>query len=52
MATAIVDRIKVIDADSHVSEPENLWTNRVSVQRFIAGSAEELMLVGSDRPAS
>ncbi len=34
MATAIVDRIKVIDADSHVSEPENLWTNRVSVQKW------------------
>ncbi|MEX0783506.1 MAG: amidohydrolase family protein [Dehalococcoidia bacterium] len=26
----IVDRIKVVDADSHVSEPEDLWTSRVS----------------------
>lgn len=30
MSTLIVDRIKVIDADSHVSEPEDLWTSRVS----------------------
>jgi predicted TIM-barrel fold metal-dependent hydrolase len=26
----VVDRIKVIDADSHVSEPEDLWTSRIS----------------------
>lgn len=26
----IVDRIKVIDADTHISEPANLWTDRVS----------------------
>jgi predicted TIM-barrel fold metal-dependent hydrolase len=30
MAQAVVDRIKVIDADSHISEPANLWTDRVS----------------------
>jgi uncharacterized protein len=30
MAQAIVERIKVIDADTHVSEPEDLWTSRVS----------------------
>ena len=30
MATAVVDRIKVIDTDTHVSEPEDLWTSRVS----------------------
>lgn len=34
MGTSIVDRIKVIDADSHISEPENLWTNRVSTKRW------------------
>ena len=27
---AIADRIKVIDVDTHVSEPEDLWTSRVS----------------------
>jgi uncharacterized protein len=31
---AVVDRIKVIDADSHVSEPEDLWTSRVSVAKW------------------
>lgn len=30
MAQAIVDRIRVIDADSHISEPGNLWTDRIS----------------------
>ncbi len=30
MATTIVDRIKVIDVDTHVSEPADLWTSRVS----------------------
>ncbi len=34
MAQAIVDRIKVIDTDTHVTEPEDLWTSRVSVQRW------------------
>ncbi len=34
MAQAIYERIKVIDADSHISEPENLWTNRVSTQKW------------------
>lgn len=26
----VVDRIKVIDVDTHISEPANLWTDRVS----------------------
>ncbi|HWO94571.1 MAG TPA: amidohydrolase family protein [Dehalococcoidia bacterium] len=30
MPQAVVDRIKVIDADTHVSEPPDLWTSRVS----------------------
>ena len=30
----IYQRIKIIDVDSHISEPENLWTNRVSTQRW------------------
>ena len=34
MAEMIVDRIKVIDADTHVSEPENLWTERVSTKKW------------------
>lgn len=31
---SIAERIKVIDADSHISEPENLWTNRVSTKKW------------------
>ena len=31
---AVVERIKVIDSDTHVSEPEDLWTSRVSVQKW------------------
>ena len=34
MADAIVDRIPVIDADTHISEPPDLWTSRVSTQRW------------------
>ncbi|MGI8927184.1 MAG: amidohydrolase family protein [Tepidiformaceae bacterium] len=34
MAAPVVERIKVIDADSHISEPENLWTNRVSTEKW------------------
>jgi predicted TIM-barrel fold metal-dependent hydrolase len=34
MATSVVDRIKVIDADTHVSEPEDLWTSRVSIKKW------------------
>ncbi len=30
MANAIVDRIPVIDIDTHIAEPEDLWTSRVS----------------------
>lgn len=30
MPGAVVERIKVIDSDTHVSEPEDLWTSRVS----------------------
>lgn len=30
MPSLVVDRIPVIDADSHISEPPNLWTDRVS----------------------
>ena len=28
MPSLVVDRIPVIDADSHISEPPNLWTDR------------------------
>ena len=34
MSTLVAERIKIIDADSHISEPENLWTNRVSTKRW------------------
>lgn len=30
MPSLVVDRIPVIDADSHISEPPNLWTDRMS----------------------
>ena len=30
MATSIAERIPIIDTDSHVSEPADLWTSRVS----------------------
>jgi uncharacterized protein len=30
----VVDRIKVVDADSHVSEPADLWVSRVSTQKW------------------
>ena len=30
MTSGITDRIKVIDVDTHISEPEDLWTSRVS----------------------
>ena len=33
-ASSIVDRIQVIDVDTHVSEPADLWTSRVSTQRW------------------
>ena len=31
---AITDRIQVVDADSHVSEPYDLWTSRVSTKKW------------------
>jgi len=30
MSSAIADRIRVIDIDAHIAEPEDLWTSRVS----------------------
>ena len=32
MTTGITDRIKVIDIDTHISEPEDLWTSRLSAK--------------------
>lgn len=34
MLASEVDRYKVIDTDTHVMEPYDLWTSRVSVQRW------------------
>lgn len=34
MTQAVFERIKIIDADSHISEPADLWTSRVSTQRW------------------
>jgi len=31
---SIVDRIPVIDVDTHISEPHDLWTSRISTQRW------------------
>jgi uncharacterized protein len=30
----VAERIKIIDADSHISEPADLWTSRVSMQKW------------------
>jgi predicted TIM-barrel fold metal-dependent hydrolase len=34
VTSAIAQRIRIIDADSHVSEPVDLWTSRISVKRW------------------
>jgi predicted TIM-barrel fold metal-dependent hydrolase len=34
MASPIFDEIRIIDTDTHVSEPEDLWTSRVSTQKW------------------
>ena len=34
MASLITERVKVIDSDTHISEPEDVWTSRVSKQRW------------------
>ena len=33
-AEEIVKSVKVVDVDSHVTEPPDLWTSRVSVQKY------------------
>ena len=33
MSTAIAERIAVIDIDSHISEPPDLWTSPVTGAR-------------------
>ena len=33
-ADMIVDRIKVIDVDTHITEPPNVWTDRVSRKKW------------------
>ena len=34
MTTTIFDDIKVIDTDTHVIEPPDLWTSRISVKKW------------------
>jgi predicted TIM-barrel fold metal-dependent hydrolase len=34
MRATLLDEVKVIDADTHVIEPPDLWTSRVSTQRW------------------
>src|SRR5437660_9020685 len=31
---ADVDQIPIVDADTHITEPPDLWTSRVSVQKW------------------
>ena len=31
---AVLDQIRIIDADTHISEPADLWTSRVSVKKW------------------
>ena len=32
MTTSVIDETPIIDADTHVIEPPDLWTSRVSVR--------------------
>jgi len=51
MPVPVVERIKVIDADSHISEPPNLWTDRISSKWLNGGCREEhpeMQLLPSD----
>ena len=34
MPSVVLEDYKVIDVDTHVSEPEDLWTSRVSVKKW------------------
>ena len=34
MPSVVFEDYKVIDVDTHVSEPEDLWTSRVSVKKW------------------
>jgi predicted TIM-barrel fold metal-dependent hydrolase len=34
LTASVLDQIKVIDSDTHVIEPPDLWTSRVSVQKW------------------
>ena len=34
MANRIFDRIRAIDTDTHVTEPADLWTSRVSTKKW------------------
>jgi predicted TIM-barrel fold metal-dependent hydrolase len=34
MASEILDAIRIIDTDTHISEPEDLWTSRVSTRKW------------------
>ena len=34
MANPLIDEVRIIDTDTHVSEPEDLWTSRVSTKRW------------------
>jgi predicted TIM-barrel fold metal-dependent hydrolase len=58
MPASIVDQIPIIDADTHVIEPADLWTSRVSVKkwgnhvphiRWDEETAEELWYFGDKR---
>ena len=59
MSNAIVDRFKVIDTDTHLVEPPDLWTSRMSTKwgdlvphvRWDDNAKEEAWFVGDQRLA-
>lgn len=60
VAPGIADRIKVIDTDTHVTEPADLWTSRVSKKwgdlvphvRWDDKENEQAWFIGDDRVAA
>ena len=34
MTTSVIDETPIIDADTHVIKPPDLWTSRVSVKKW------------------
>jgi len=57
MGTSVISRIPVVDADTHVVEPPDLWTSRMSARhgdlvphvRWDDKADEEAWFIGDDR---